>query len=198
VPRYKYSDEALRSAAAEARNVTEVLRILGIRVSGGAHAHISRRLKAAGVDTSHFTGSAHSRGQRARRRTSPRLLVDLPAGSRRVPGWRLKRALTMLGVPERCEGCGIGDRWQGAPLTLHVDHIDGNFLDNRPHNVRLLCPNCHSQTSTYAGSRRGPAVVPDVVYDPHAVTPTGMPIGRRLPRPPQWSWRMRVYDVRGP
>jgi len=196
--RYKYSDEDLAAAAKAARNVAEVMRILGVRISGGSHAHISRRLKRLEIDLSHFTGSAHNRGRSSRRLTTPRLLVKLPDGSRRMPGWRLKRALIMLGVPDQCETCGIGPAWQGVPLTLHVDHINGDFLDNRPHNVRILCPNCHSQTATYAGARRGAARPLDVVYDPDAVTPTGMPIGRRLPRAPQWSWRMRVYDIEGP
>jgi 5-methylcytosine-specific restriction endonuclease McrA len=39
-------------------------------------------------------------------------------------------------------------------LILHVDHIDGNRYDCRPENLRFLCPNCHSQTATWAGANR--------------------------------------------
>ncbi|WP_207892617.1 HNH endonuclease [Micromonospora sp. MW-13] len=196
--RYKYPPEALAAAAVQARSVTEVLRLLGVRLSGGSHAHISRQLKRFGIDTSHFTGQAHNRGERRVRIPASALLTQRPEGARRVAGTRLKRALALIGLPEECEGCGTGPIWQGAALTLHVDHINGDFLDNRPHNLRLLCPNCHSQTATYAGARRAGVVAPDVVYDPKAVTPTGFPIGRRLRQPREWSWRMTVYMVKGP
>lgn len=196
--RYKYTPEALAAAAAAARNITEVMRLLGIRVSGGSHAHISRQLKRFGVDTSHFTGSVHNRGVRCRRMSPEDLLVVLPEGSRRIPGVRLKRALATIGLPESCEVCGVGSTWQGGKLTLHVDHINGDFLDNQPQNLRLLCPNCHSQTSTYAGQRRPAHVEPEVVYDPDAVTPTGFRIGRRLPRRQEWPWTLVEYSIKGP
>ncbi|MGW4291837.1 hypothetical protein ACWEH1_02105 [Micromonospora chersina] len=158
MPRYKYPPERLAAAAAQARSVTEVMRLLGVRVSGGSHAHISRQLKRFGIDTSHFTGSAHNKGQRgARRTTSSQLLVRLAAGSRRTPGTRLKWALGDIGVPEECEECRVGPVWRGRPLTLHVDHVNGDFLDNRPPNLRILCPNCHSQTDTFAGRNKSDA-----------------------------------------
>ncbi|MGW5560276.1 HNH endonuclease signature motif containing protein [Micromonospora sp. NPDC003944] len=161
--RYKYTPEVLATAAAAARNVTDVMRLLGVRVSGGSHAHISRQLKRFGIDTSHFTRQAHNKGRRGERRiTSAQLLVVLPDGSRRTPGTRLKWALGTIGVPEECEGCGVGPVWRGGPLVLHVDHINGDFLDNRPPNLRILCPNCHSQTATYAGRRKRAFDLPDL------------------------------------
>ncbi|WBB82164.1 helix-turn-helix domain-containing protein [Micromonospora sp. WMMD882] len=158
--RYRYTPEALADAAARSRNVTEVLRLLGVRLSGGSHAHVSRQLKRFGIDTSHFSRRPLHRVSRGRRTSAADLLVRLADGSRRTPGVRLKWALSTIGVPEQCEECGLGPRWQGRPLILHVDHVNGDFLDNRPPNLRLLCPNCHSQTATYAGRNRRPAPLP--------------------------------------
>lgn len=53
-----------------------------------------------------------------------------------------------------CEHCGISD-WNGKPITLEVEHIDGNSGDSSPDNVCLLCPNCHSQTPTYKSKNIG-------------------------------------------
>ncbi len=60
-------------------------------------------------------------------------------------------------IEEKCVQCGIESRWNGRHLVLHVDHIDGCRLNNGVENLRFLCPNCHSQTDTYAGrnKRRG-------------------------------------------
>ncbi len=48
-----------------------------------------------------------------------------------------------------CVECGIGEMYNSKPITLQVDHIDGNSDNNFPENLRLLCPNCHSQTDTW-------------------------------------------------
>ncbi len=53
-----------------------------------------------------------------------------------------------------CEVCNISD-WQGEPITLQVDHINGNPGNHKPINLRLICPNCHSQTPYFSGRNRG-------------------------------------------
>lgn len=50
-----------------------------------------------------------------------------------------------------CRECNIGQEWNKKSLTFHLDHIDGNRTDNSRMNLRMLCPNCHSQTETYGG-----------------------------------------------
>jgi hypothetical protein len=54
----------------------------------------------------------------------------------------------------KCECCGISE-WQGKDIVLQVDHINGDPYNNNPDNLRLICPNCHSQTDTFAGANRG-------------------------------------------
>jgi hypothetical protein len=60
-----------------------------------------------------------------------------------------------------CDMCGLTE-WRGKPLNIHLDHINGVKNDNRLDNLRMLCPNCHSQTPTFAGrnvKRRMPVPV---------------------------------------
>ena len=53
-----------------------------------------------------------------------------------------------------CEVCGISD-WQNKKLVLHVDHINGDPSNDHPDNLRLICPNCHSQTEFLGGANKG-------------------------------------------
>lgn len=53
-----------------------------------------------------------------------------------------------------CSVCNLVD-WQGKPLTLQLDHTDGNAANNMPTNLRLICPNCHTQTPNYGGKNKG-------------------------------------------
>jgi hypothetical protein len=63
----------------------------------------------------------------------------------------LRRRLVGAGLKDgSCEACGITE-WRGRPLSMALHHVNGDGRDNRLENLRLLCPNCHSQTANFAG-----------------------------------------------
>lgn len=69
-----------------------------------------------------------------------------------IPAWAKKYLIEQRGY--KCEICGITEH-NNLPLTLQVDHKNGNAANNSPENLQLICPNCHSQTESYAGANRG-------------------------------------------
>jgi Zn finger protein HypA/HybF involved in hydrogenase expression len=54
-------------------------------------------------------------------------------------------------IPYECSKCGVGDMWENSPLVLQLEHVNGANNDHRLENLTFLCPNCHSQTDTFAG-----------------------------------------------
>lgn len=148
-----YTDEELKAAIACSTSYAGVLRVLGVPQAGGSQAYLARRIRASGFDTAHFVGQAHRRGTRAPRRAPAEVLVVLPPGSPRPKAAALRAAMIAEGVAEMCALCGCDGTWLGNPLRLVIDHINGDWLDNRLENVRFLCPNCHAQTSTWCRRR---------------------------------------------
>ncbi|MFH8437615.1 HNH endonuclease [Streptomyces sp. NPDC085942] len=149
----RHTEEKLRVLVARSTSVADVVRGLGISPVGGNHAHITRRITALRIDTSHFT-AVSSGARRATRSTGDRLTLRTPADGR-VSGVRLRRELVRRGVEDKCAECGNTGEWLGQPLRLEVDHVNGDWWDNRPENLRFLCPNCHAATDTYRGRKRG-------------------------------------------
>jgi hypothetical protein len=64
-----------------------------------------------------------------------------------------RRKRVLLEQDGKCNKCGI-DSWQGKPISLELDHIDGNNKNNGRSNLECLCPNCHAQTPTWRGRNR--------------------------------------------
>lgn len=63
-------------------------------------------------------------------------------------------------IINECALCGQQPEWQGKKLVMVLDHINGKNKDNRLENLRLLCPNCNSQTETFSG-RNVKRTIPD-------------------------------------
>jgi len=154
-PYRTYSDDALAAAVAKSVSYAAVLRDLGVPNTGGQHAHLARRVRQAGIDTSHFLGQAHNGGKTWMRRHSHEVLVVLPLGSGRPKTATLRKTMLAMGVAYECKSCGSDPQWQGQALPLVIDHINGDWLDNRLENLRFLCPNCHSQTSSWCRKKPG-------------------------------------------
>lgn len=111
------------------------------QLSGQSRTSITRWIKKLGLDISHF------RPGRGRFLDTSKVLVD---GIKRINSTVKSLVLREDLLSYRCE-CGQGPTWNGKPLTLQLDHIDGNPKNNMITNLRFLCPNCHSQTSTFTG-----------------------------------------------
>jgi len=151
----------LEQLVRDSKSVRQVASALGFNPDGRAHHEIKVRIKNAGFDTTHFLGSGWLRGATlttnqilARAARKLRIQDDevFIENSHFTKGKPIIDRLLEKGWTYRCALCGISE-WQGIALVLHLDHINGVHNDNRLENLRLLCPNCHSQTETYCRRR---------------------------------------------
>ncbi len=143
----KVTDEQLAIIVSRCYSIYEVLRELGLKQAGGSHSHYTNRIRRIGICTAHFTGQAHAKGSISRQRKTSGDILILRTEGRRAKSHHLVRALIESGTKHECSKCGQEPEWMGSPLTLDVDHINENWLDDRAENLRFLCPNCHSQFS---------------------------------------------------
>ncbi len=139
------SDAELILVSKDADGLNDLLRILGLPIRGGARRTIKKRLSRLGIAVKRYAG-------RSMRSKIPldKILVEL---SNYHPGHLKPRLLKEGLLEEKCGICGLEPEWNGKRLVLQLDHINGNRYDNRIHNLRLVCPNCHSQTKTFGQKR---------------------------------------------
>lgn len=144
----KYTKDQLENIVINCYSISQVLKKLGLRVAGGNYHTIRTKISEFDIDTNHFLG----KGWSANKKLSPkRPIEDYLDNKYQIKSSKLKARLIKEGLKLYiCEICKLSE-WLDKPLTLELDHIDGNHFNNNLKNLRILCPNCHSQTSTFRG-----------------------------------------------
>lgn len=148
--KYLVSDKVFIETVKNSLSIADSLRKLGLSIYGSSYRSFKIRAKSLSLNLSHFTGQGHLKGK-SNTWTKANPLVDfLIENSNKVLGSGIKRRLIKEGLlEEKCSICGLGSVWNGSHITFQIDHINGDCFDHRIENLRLLCPNCHSQTSTF-------------------------------------------------
>jgi len=150
----KWTDEDLVFHCQNSKNKTEVLKKLDLSFhNSGNYQTIDKYIKKLNIDVSHFDAGV-SHNIPASKISLEEILIENSSYSKSS---YLKDRLVKDGLLEyKCaiEKCQLNN-WLDNKINLHLDHINGDRSDNRIENLRLLCPNCHSQTETYCrGMRR--------------------------------------------
>lgn len=123
---------------------------LGLRGVDGYYKKLKRIIKEQNLSTEHFgTIKVTPMGNSRNKYTAMSDEEFFINGQNRARNSIIKRLIEGNYKEYKCESCGINE-WDGKPLKLQIHHINGNHSDNRVENIQLLCPNCHTQTDTYA------------------------------------------------
>ena len=143
----KYSKELLEDIVKRNVSIYGVLKELNLKLSGGNHSHIKRRIKQHGLDTTHFLGRATNQGlnHKGPKKLKPEDVLVYNRIGRREKILDLRKSFLSTGIEHKCFDCGINSTYNNKPITLEIHHIDEDFLNNRIENLKFLCPNCHSQ-----------------------------------------------------
>lgn len=150
----KYTEQQFIDAVKSSHSIAEVLQKLKLAEAGGSYKTFYKTVKDNQIDTSHFLGQGHLKGKTHSWTPARTLQQILVADSEHSNTNNLKKRLVKEGLLDyKCYNCGLIE-WDDKPLSLHLDHINGNNIDNRIENLRILCPNCHSQTDTYCKKKQ--------------------------------------------
>lgn len=145
----------MQQAVERSVTVAAVLRALKLRPTGSNYKTVYQLVRTNRWSTTHWLGQRH--GLNKAGPTGRPLSLVLQNSGKLECGTRLKVRMLRAGLlKSECSLCGQKPIWRGKPLVLVLDHINGVNTDHRLQNLRLVCPNCNSQLSTFCSKNRAP------------------------------------------
>jgi hypothetical protein len=151
---WKMPKKEFAALISRSRSIKQVAEFFGMSGHGNSYHTLMKRIKEDGIDIS-LMPSMKPGGllNEVKRRSIP--LDEIMIANSTYDSTNLKKRLIRDAILEnKCALCGIDPTWNGKPLNLRLDHINGVHSDNRMGNLRLICPNCDSQLDTYCGRNR--------------------------------------------
>lgn len=148
-PIWTIEKQELEKLVDQCSTMTEVLNYFGLKNKGGNHRTLKNRLEYEDIDYQKFKDNFR------KGRINPIIPLDkILVQESEYSRTNLKRRLINNNLLEnKCSNCGLGPEWDGKFLVMILDHINGIPNDHRLSNLRLLCPNCNSQTQTFSGKK---------------------------------------------
>lgn len=146
----KYSDTEFAEIVATSISCAECMRKMGYKcTSGNSSVATQKRIQKLGLSTEHWKAHEVDSMHAAREIPCDEYFIkgDIVRSTTSLKNKVLKNKIAEY----KCAICGNTGEWNGQPLSLQLHHINGDRTDNRPENLQFLCPNCHSQTDSYAG-----------------------------------------------
>ena len=156
---YKYSKEELQKLLDESASYGEILSKIGLGKKGKNPDTLKRIIAEYNLDETKLNQNRHNKYVECAKGTHFKTRIPLSKILKKNSTYQSHRLLLRLyeeGIKiPKCEHCGITE-WNGKPLSFHLHHEDGDSTNNEISNLKVACPNCHSQTENYAGksSRR--------------------------------------------
>lgn len=136
----RYSNEKFKEIVQNNNSFKSVMSALGYNSSSGdSKAQLLKKIESLGIDISHFNNN------NKKRKLSDE---DIFKEDSLVNQSSLRKRYLKKFPPIKCSICGQEPFWNGKPLTLILDHINGKNHDNRFDNLRWVCPNCNIQLPT--------------------------------------------------